>query len=124
MDLSKSNIISFIPSTDLEVSAEFYSEKLGLKLMKSDEYALEYELKETILRIAKASEVAKTSYTVLGWEVGDIFSTVEELNKKGVEFIFYEGMSQDVNGICSFPNGGKVAWFNDPDENTLSITQL
>lgn len=63
MDLSKSNVISFIPSTDLEVSAEFYSEKLGLKLMRSDEYALEYELKEIILRIAKASEVAKTSYS-------------------------------------------------------------
>ncbi len=124
MSLAKSKIISFIPSTNLEVSETFYSEKLSLVLVKSDEYALEYKVNETILRIAKTSEIVKASYTVLGWEVSDILSTVKKLNTKGVKFLYYDGMSQDINGICSFPNGGKVAWFNDPDENILSITQL
>jgi predicted enzyme related to lactoylglutathione lyase len=25
--------------------------------------------------------------------------------------------------VCSFPDGGRVAWFKDPDGNTLSLTE-
>ena len=35
----------------------------------------------------------------------------------------YPGMEQDAHGIWSSPNGAKVAWFKDPDGNTLSIGQ-
>lgn len=123
MELSESNIIGFIASSNLGASSEFYIDKLGLKLINSDEYALEFKTNNTILRIIKVKDVAKAEYTVLGWEVRDIISAVSELDKKGIEFIFYEGMSQDELGICTFPNGGKVAWFKDPDGNILSITQ-
>lgn len=123
MELSESNIIGFIASTDLDAASAFYIDKLGLKLISSDEYALEFKINNTTLRIIKVKDVARTEYTVLGWEVGEIISTVTDLDKNGIEFIFYEGMSQDELGICTFPNGGKVAWFKDPDGNTLSITQ-
>jgi hypothetical protein len=34
-------------------------------------------------------------------------------------------MQQDAAGIWTTPDGiGKVAWFKDPDGNTLSITQV
>lgn len=123
MNLSQSKIIGFIPSTDLEIATSFYTDKLGLKLIGSDDYALEYLANNGTLRIAKVSDLVKVNYTVLGWEVEEINSAVEELGENGLEFIFYEGMSQNENGICSFPNGGKVAWFKDPDGNILSITQ-
>jgi hypothetical protein len=29
---------------------------------------------------------------------------------------FYEG-------VCTFPGGARVAWFKDPDGNTLSLTE-
>ena len=124
MSLSKSKIIGFVPSVNLDAAASFYTDKLGLELVRSDEYALEYVLNETTLRITKVSEVARASYTTLGWEVDDIYLTVKGLNKKGIELIFYDGMPQDTNGVCSFPNGGKVAWFKDTDENILSIAQV
>ncbi len=123
MNLAHSQIISFIPSANLDVSASFYTNKLGLELVGSDDYALEYLVNNATLRITKVADLINANYTVLGWEVKDIISAVEELRDNGVEFIFYEGMSQNENGICSFPNGGKVAWFKDPDDNTLSITQ-
>jgi hypothetical protein len=41
-----------------------------------------------------------------------------------VVFTVYEGMGQDGLGIWTSPDGkGKVAWFNDPDGNVLSLTQ-
>ena len=123
MNLAHSQIISFIPSANLDVSASFYTNKLGLELVGSDDYALEYLVNNATLRITKVADLINANYTVLGWEVKDIISAVEELRDNGVEFIVYEGMSQNENGICSFPNGGKVAWFKDPDDNTLSITQ-
>jgi len=123
MNLAHSKIISFIPSANLDVSASFYTNKLGLELVGSDDYALEYLVNNATLRITKVADLNNANYTVLGWEVKNIISAVEELRDNGVEFVFYEGMSQNENGICSFPNGGRVAWFKDPDDNTLSITQ-
>jgi predicted enzyme related to lactoylglutathione lyase len=32
-------------------------------------------------------------------------------------------MNQDADGIWTSPSGALVAWFEDPDGNTLSLTQ-
>lgn len=124
MILSDSKIIGFIPSVNLDLAHEFYSGLLELKNLSHDEYANEYAVNHAKLRVAKVNEAVKASHTTFGWEVSDIQSLVEVLKSKGVEFIDFEGMPQDVNGIATFPNGSKVAWFKDPDENILSITQL
>jgi predicted enzyme related to lactoylglutathione lyase len=34
----------------------------------------------------------------------------------------YDGMDQDARGIWMTPGGDRVAWFADPDGNTLSLT--
>ena len=77
-----------------------------------------------MLRIQKVERVARASYTVLGWAVGDIRSTVAALSKAGVAFRRYEGLDQDEIGVWHSPNGALVAWFEDPDGNTLSLTQF
>jgi predicted enzyme related to lactoylglutathione lyase len=33
-------------------------------------------------------------------------------------------MDQDADGVWTTPDGAKVAWFTDPDGNTLSLTQF
>jgi hypothetical protein len=44
---------------------------------------------------------------------------------KGITFTIYEGFGQDADGIWEVPGGGaKVAWFNDPDGNVLSLTEF
>ena len=63
-------------------------------------------------------------FTVLGWTVADARVSVAALAARGVEPVRYEGMGQDDDGIWSAPGGARVAWFRDPDGNTLSITEL
>lgn len=64
------------------------------------------------------------NYTVLGWQVLDIIQTAKSLREAGVNLERYPGMQQDELGIWNSPSGAKVAWFKDPDGNTLSITQF
>ena len=54
----------------------------------------------------------------------DIAAAVRGLAAKGVVFTRYEGMDQDENGVWTTPGGEQVAWFPDPDGNTLSLTQF
>ena len=46
------------------------------------------------------------------------------LAEKGVRFTRYPAMDQDELGIWTAPGGDRVAWFTDPDGNTLSLTTL
>jgi catechol 2,3-dioxygenase-like lactoylglutathione lyase family enzyme len=62
-------------------------------------------------------------FTVLGWQVEDIESQIAELSAAGVRFLRFEGMNQDAAGVWVTPGGDLVAWFHDPDGNTLSLTQ-
>jgi len=76
----------------------------------------------TTLRVQKVKSVTIPRYTVLGWEVLDIVQTVQELSGKGVRFEYHAALSQDEHGIWKTPDGAMVAWFKDPDGNTLSFT--
>jgi len=49
---------------------------------------------------------------------------VRALVTRGVQFRRYAGMPQDDLGIWASPSGAQVAWFTDPDGNTLSLTEL
>ncbi len=50
---------------------------------------------------------------------------MEELTSKGVAFELYDEGSivTDEKGIAKFEGGVRVAYFRDPDGNTLSIAQ-
>lgn len=77
-----------------------------------------------MLRVATVQEVAAANYTVLGWKVPDIVETGKKLQEARVNLERYAGMQQDELGIWKSPGGAMVAWFKDPDGNTLSITQF
>jgi catechol 2,3-dioxygenase-like lactoylglutathione lyase family enzyme len=121
--LSNSKIINFIPATDLDISRSFYKKKLGLTLFKEDEFALEFTVDHSSLRITKIAEFAPPNYTVFGWEVADINLMINELMAVGIKFELFDGLTQNELRVCIFPGGSQVAWFKDPDGNTLSITQ-
>ncbi len=46
------------------------------------------------------------------------------LRERGVDFNRYEGFDQDDLGIWTADDGTRVAWFSDPDGNTLSVSQF
>ncbi|HZB82130.1 MAG TPA: hypothetical protein VE288_04680, partial [Rubrobacteraceae bacterium] len=67
----------------------------------------------------------KSTATLAGWGVDDVEEVVDELTSRGVTFERYdEGpIITDEKGIATFEGGAKVAYFRDPDGNTLSIAQ-
>jgi catechol 2,3-dioxygenase-like lactoylglutathione lyase family enzyme len=116
-------MIGFVVTARPEEARAFYADKLGFKFVKDDGFALVFDAHGTTLRLAKLNAVKPAQFTVLGWEVGDIASTVRELSNSGVTFERYDFMHPDEQGIVTFPTGDKVAWFKDPDGNVLSVSQ-
>lgn len=117
-------IIAFVATTDPKRAKGFYAKTLGLRLVSQDGFALAFDAGGTMLRVAIVSTLRPAGYTVLGWIVPDIAKAVRGLAKRGVSFQRYEGMPQDELGVWSSPSGARIAWFNDPDGNTLSLTEL
>ena len=122
MSLKSAPIIAFVATTDAARARKFYAKTLGLRLVREDQFALEFDAGRTMLRVAIVRELKPAGYTVLGWMVPDIRKAVRGFTKKGVRFERYEFMPQDELGVWSAPSGAKVAWFHDPDGNTLSLT--
>ena len=103
---------------------EFYRDTLGLPLVSEDEFALVFDTAGTMLRVTRVQELAAAKYTVLGWQVRDIVQTAKDLRRAHLTMERFPGMQQDDLGIWNSPSGAMVAWFKDPDGNTLSITQF
>jgi catechol 2,3-dioxygenase-like lactoylglutathione lyase family enzyme len=122
--LAHSELIGFAATTDLSRAKLFYGDVLGLRLDGEDEFAVVFDAAGTVLRVSKVDEVIVAGYTVLGWRVADIVFAVRTLIPRGVEFQSFSWMEQDDLGIWTAPDGARVAWFKDPDGNTLSLTQV
>jgi len=116
-------VVTFLLTQHPDASLDFYRDTLGLNFIRDDGFALVFDMKGIMLRIGKVPEFTPAQHTVLGWESANIAATVDELAAKGVAFTRYPNMGQDERGICTFPNGDRVAWFKDPDGNVLSISQ-
>lgn len=116
-------LVAFIATRDPARAKVFYGGTLGLPLIGEDPFALVFDANGTMLRITTVEQVAAPKYTVLGWQVPDITAAAQTLQQTGVKLERYGGMDQDEFGIWKSPNGARVAWFKDPDGNTLSLTQ-
>jgi len=116
--------MAFVASTRLETARAFYGEVLGLSLTSADDFGLMFDAGGTVLRVARVEQLTPPGYTVLGWIVEDIAAAVDGLATRGVRMERFGFMEQDARGIWSAPGGASVAWFKDPDGNTLSVTQL
>ncbi len=121
--LDSSDLVAFVPTTDAGRARSFYERTLGLPLESESPTACVFQAHNAVLRVTVVEEVAKAPYTVLGWSVSNIAAIIRDLGERGVEFVRYEGMDQDDLGVWQAPGGARIAWFKDPDGNTLSITQ-
>jgi catechol 2,3-dioxygenase-like lactoylglutathione lyase family enzyme len=122
--LGSEKLVAFVAMREPSRAKEFYRDTLGLSLVSEDEFALVFDVAGTMLRVTRVQELAAAKYTVLGWRVHDIVQTAKDLQEAHVAMERYPGMEQDELGIWYSPSGARVAWFKDPDGNTLSITQF
>ncbi|HOB15064.1 MAG TPA: VOC family protein [Novosphingobium sp.] len=118
--------VTFIATAYRPRAVPFYRDVLGLRLMGEDSHAATFDLgNRTPLRLTDVPGHRAASHVVLGWHVADIGAAMAALRAKGVKFKIYDGFGQDADGVWSSPDGGaRIAWFADPDENVLSLTQF
>ncbi|MEO8735081.1 MAG: VOC family protein [Edaphobacter sp.] len=121
--LADSPIIAFIPTKDAVRALNFYERFLGLRFISDDTFALVMDANGTMIRIVRVNDFTPAPFTILGWQVEDIHATVAELTTKGLQFLRYSYFEQSPDGVWTAPGGAKVAWFLDPDGNTLSLSQ-
>lgn len=114
--------------TDIKRSASFYEDVLGLVSEGTGPSAgLEggarfYACGQgTKLNVFETPVAGSTRSTVATWYVDDIDAIATELTAAGAELVRYEGFDQDDRGIGPRAGGGRIAWVEDPDGNTLAI---
>ena len=122
--LGSAKLIAFAAISDPSRAKAFYRDVLGLRLVSEDGFAVVLDSNGVTLRLAIVQKPVLAPYTVLGWMVNDIAAKVRELSEHGVKFERYSFPGQDEQGIWTAPGGSaRVAWFKDPDGNTLSVSQ-
>jgi len=124
MTLATHDPIAFIPTNNAEAARAFYETTLGLTFVSDDNFALVFRIgpTNTMLRVVRTGAFTPAPFTIFGWETTDIEADVQALTAKGIEFLRFAYFEQDPRGIWTAPNGNKVAWFKDPDGNTLSLS--
>jgi catechol 2,3-dioxygenase-like lactoylglutathione lyase family enzyme len=124
--LGGSEVIAFAPTTDPAKARAFYEGVLGLRLVAHEPpFALVFDVSGIMLRVTTVHELKPQQFTILGWHVSDIESTVDKLVNSGVQFLRFNGMNDsEPRGIWDSPGGARIAWFKDPDGNVLSLTEF
>ena len=120
--LSDRRLMAFVPVGDLSAAKSFYGGLLGLRVTEENSYAVVLDAGGTMLRLAQVDGLRPQPFTIAGWQVFDMGRSIDMLERRGVSFIRYEGMDQDAKGVWTTPGGDQIAWFKDPDGNTLSLT--
>jgi catechol 2,3-dioxygenase-like lactoylglutathione lyase family enzyme len=126
LNLAQSALVAFLPVRDPEAVRAFYESALGLRLVADElPFALVFSAHGTMLRITTVPGHTPVPYAILGWQVESIEEAVAALSASGVQFLRYPGMNNTHPlGIWNAPSGARVAWFQDPEKNMLSLTEF
>jgi catechol 2,3-dioxygenase-like lactoylglutathione lyase family enzyme len=123
VSLAASPVVAFVATRDAARARAFYESTLGLRVVADTPFALVVDAGGTTIRVQKVKAFTPHPFTALGWTVGDIARMMAALRERGVVFQRFEFVPQDAHGVWTTPDGSKVAWFQDPDGNTLSLTE-
>lgn len=121
--LGSCDLIALVGTARPAEARAFYEHTLGLAVVAEDPFATVFDTHGRTLRLAKVEELTPQPFAVLGWWVASIEQAVDTLAERGVAFERYGGMEQDERAIWTAPGGARIAWFKDPDGNTLSLTE-
>ena len=125
MSLSKYKVIAGLAVSDMAKSRGFYEGELGLRVGIDSGDNVAYRCGEgSVLHVyLSPGHAGNSTATLASFYVDDVEKIVDELAERGLAFDRYdEGpIITDEKGIATFDGGAKVAYFKDPDGNTLSI---
>ncbi len=125
--LSDKKAVAVLPATDLKRAKDFYTEKLGLKILNEPPGMLAVGAGEdTMFTVYERPEGTKADHTVLDFSVGDIEKEVADLKARGVIFEEYDMPEMGIkteNGIAIIGDW-KSAWFKDSEGNIIGLDQM
>ncbi len=101
----------------------FYRDLLGLTLKEESDGALVFDVNGGDLRVSPVPSTKPSEHTVLGFAVTDVESVVASLVSRGIKLVRFKGFPHESSGILKTPDGSRVAWFRDPDNNLLSVVE-
>ena len=109
---------------DIGAAKKFYGETLGIRVSELGAGLLTLHIAgdRDIIVYPKPNHEPAT-FTILNFPVDDIDQAVDELSRRGIEFLRYDGFSQDDRGIARGDDGPPIAWFTDPAGNILAVLQ-
>jgi catechol 2,3-dioxygenase-like lactoylglutathione lyase family enzyme len=127
MGLSDSRVDALVAVSDLDRAKHFYGDMLGLTGGQDEEQGVRYPCGEgtKIFVYLSPDNAGTTSATVAGWQVDDLDQTMADLASRGVVFAQYDqpGLRTDERGV--FDAGPfRAAWLQDPDGNTMALTEV
>jgi catechol 2,3-dioxygenase-like lactoylglutathione lyase family enzyme len=127
MGLSSYTVSASIAVSDMARAEAFYEGTLGLSGSADQrDGSHRYTCGDgTSLHVYESpANAGRATATLATWYVTDLERVVEELGSKGLTFERYDDpqLRTDERGI-HLRDGGKVAWFKDPDGNTFAIEQ-
>lgn len=84
-----------------------------------------FQAGSAVLILSKLPSMKPHAYTVLNWQVAYLDETQAALRANGIAFNDYSeyGFQQDERLVWTAPDSTRIAWFNDPFGNVLSISQ-
>ena len=121
--LADKPISPILLATDMEASKRFYTEKIGLKLLRENEEVMVFKCGDTQLRISKSSVGTKDEQTQATFVVGDLKAEVADLRKRGVKIEDYDLPGVKTKDGIADMGFAWAAWFIDPGKNAVGIVQ-
>jgi predicted enzyme related to lactoylglutathione lyase len=118
------HVVTFIHTADQKRAKAFYQDVLGFTVRTDDGFAIVFDMNGVTMRLTEIKGYTASAHPALGWHVNDIEAAIRAITARGATMTIYQGFNQDSLGVWTSPDGkAKVAWFNDPDGNVLSLTQ-
>lgn len=117
--------VTYVYVTSIERGLGFYRDVLGLAEVpdSADPYGCFLELPGGLLRLTLMPGHQPSEHPVMGFEVADIAGVIAALRGHGVSMDIFEGFGQDADGVCTMPDGMKLAFFKDAEGNALTLSQ-
>jgi catechol 2,3-dioxygenase-like lactoylglutathione lyase family enzyme len=121
--LANKDVAANIPVKDLAKATKFYEGTLGLKKVgRFGDEVVTFKSGQSEILVYRSEYAGTNKATAMTWTLGDdIDKTVKELKSKGVSFEHYDMPGLKLDGDVYVGDGMKVAWFKDPDGNTLCV---
>ena len=118
--LESSKAFSGFAVDDVDAAKAFYGETLGVPVSEQNGLLTLHLAGDRDTLVYPKPDHVLATYTILNFPVDDIDAAVDELTRRGVTFLRYDGMPQDDKGVMR-GNGPDIAWFTDPAGNILSV---